>query len=78
MFETENDTAGHSRDNAGPRPTEIPNGGDTFTFTFNALETARLVAMRNRVRRGEVNEYIMDYKRLRFAVWLYERGRISG
>jgi hypothetical protein len=34
--------------------------------------------MRNRVRRGERNEYIMDYKRLRFALWLYERGRISG
>jgi hypothetical protein len=76
MFETENDTAGHSRDNAGPRPTEILNRADTFTF--NALETARLVALRNRVRRGEVNEYIMDYKRLRFALWLYERGRISG
>jgi|SwirhisoilCB1_FD_contig_21_27261946_length_315_multi_3_in_0_out_0_1 hypothetical protein len=72
MFETENDTLGQSRDNAGP--TEILNSSDTFT----ALETARLVAMRNRVRRGERNEYIMDYKRLRFALWLYERGRISG
>jgi len=74
MFETENDTSGHSRDNAGP--TEILNC--SHSFTFNALETARLVAMRNRVLRGEVNEYIMDYKRLRFALWLYERGRISG
>ena len=34
--------------------------------------------MRDRVRRGELNEYIMDYKRLRFALWLYERGAISG
>jgi hypothetical protein len=74
MFETENDTSGPSRDNAGPRPTEILNSSDTFT----ALETARLVAMRNRVQRGELNEHIMDYKRLRFALWLYERGRISG
>jgi hypothetical protein len=72
MFETENDTLGHRRDNAGP--TEILSSSDSFT----ALETARLMAMRDRVLRGELNEYIMDYKRLRFALWLYERGRISG
>jgi hypothetical protein len=74
MFDTENHTAGYSRDNAGSRPTEIRDHSDGF----NALETARLVAMRDRVRRGELNEYIMDYKRLRFALWLYERGGISG
>jgi hypothetical protein len=72
MFETENNVLGQSRDKAGP--TEILNSTDTF----NTLETARLVAMRSRVLRGEMNEYIMDYKRLRFALWLYERGRISG
>ena len=72
MFETENRPTEPGRDTTGP--TEILNNADTFS----ALETARLVAMRNRVLRGEVNEYIMDYKRLRFALWLYERGRISG
>ena len=72
MFETENHPSGASRDTV--RPAEILNNADTFS----ALETARLVAMRNRILRGEVNEYIMDYKRLRFALWLYERGRISG
>ena len=74
MFDTENETTGARRDTTGPHPTEIRNGSDGF----NALETARLVAMRDRVRRGELNEYIMDYKRLRFALWLYERGEISG
>jgi hypothetical protein len=74
MFDTENETAGPRRDTTGPRPTEILNDSDSF----NALETARHVAMRDRVRRGELNEYIMDYKRLRFALWLYERGAISG
>ena len=74
MFDTENETTGARRDITGPRPAEIRNGSDSF----NALETARLVAMRDRVRRGELNEYIMDYKRLRFALWLYERGEISG
>jgi hypothetical protein len=45
---------------------------------FTELETARLVAARERYLSGKMNEWSSDYKRLKFARWLYEQGRISG
>jgi len=45
---------------------------------FTEVETARLVAARERYLSGKMNEWSNDYKRLKFARWLYEQGRISG
>jgi hypothetical protein len=45
---------------------------------FTPQELARLSASRNRYVRGDMNEWTDDYKRLRFARWLYERGIIDG
>ena len=45
---------------------------------FTPAETARLLAARNRSRQGDLNEWTEDYKRLRFARWLYEHGHIAG
>jgi predicted urease superfamily metal-dependent hydrolase len=45
---------------------------------FTPAETARLMAARNRSRHGDLNEWTDDYKRLRFARWLYEHGHIEG
>jgi hypothetical protein len=45
---------------------------------FTPAETARLLAARNRIQQGDLNEWTEDYKRLRFARWLYEHGHIAG
>lgn len=45
---------------------------------FTPQELARLLAARNRHLRGDLNEWTEDYKRLRFARWLYQRGAIDG
>lgn len=45
---------------------------------FTPREAARLLAARTRAQSGELNEWTDDYKRLRFARWLYEQGRIDG
>jgi hypothetical protein len=45
---------------------------------FTPAETARLLAARNRIQHGDLNEWTDDYKRLRFARWLYEHGYIEG
>jgi len=45
---------------------------------FTPQELARMLASRNRYLRGDMNEWTDDYKRLRFARWLYERGVIDG
>jgi hypothetical protein len=37
-----------------------------------------LLAARNRIQHGDLNEWTSDYKRLRFARWLYEHGYIEG
>ena len=44
---------------------------------FNPEETTRLVAARRRAQEGELNEWTEDFKRLRFARWLYEQGRLE-
>ncbi|MGI8586208.1 MAG: hypothetical protein ACR2M0_00770 [Chloroflexia bacterium] len=44
---------------------------------FSPQEVARLAATRERSRQGEMSEWMGDYKRLRFARWLYEQGRLE-
>ncbi len=44
---------------------------------FSAAEVARLQATRSRAQEGVLNEWTGDYKRLRFARWLYEQGRLE-
>jgi hypothetical protein len=44
---------------------------------FNPEETARLIAARRRAQDGSLNEWTEDFKRLRFARWLYEQGRLE-
>ena len=45
---------------------------------FTPAEVTRLVATRSRATEGSLNEWTEDYKRLRFARWLYEQGKIDG
>ena len=45
---------------------------------FTPEELARMLSARNRHLHGDLNEWTDDYKRLRFARWLYERGLIDG
>jgi predicted urease superfamily metal-dependent hydrolase len=45
---------------------------------FTPAETARLLTARNRIQHGDLNEWTDDYKRLRFARWLYEHGHLEG
>jgi hypothetical protein len=44
---------------------------------FTPEETTRLILVRQRLQRGELNEWEINYRRLRFACWLYEQGYIS-
>jgi hypothetical protein len=44
---------------------------------FNPEETTRLIAARRRAQDGSLNEWTEDFKRLRFARWLYEQGRLE-
>jgi hypothetical protein len=46
--------------------------------TFSAEEMTRLRAARDRHEHGELQEWLGDYKRLRFARWLYEHGALTG
>ena len=44
---------------------------------FTEQEIERLSWARYRVERGSLTDWDVDYRRLRFARWLYERGKIS-
>ncbi len=45
---------------------------------FTPQQMARLQLAHNRAAQGELNEWTDDFKRLRFARWLYEHGAIGG
>jgi len=45
---------------------------------FSPREVALLLAARQRVQQGNLNEWTDDFKRLRFARWLYEHGHLEG
>ncbi len=44
---------------------------------FTPAEVARLQTTRDRAQAGTLNEWTGDFKRLRFARWLYEQGRLE-
>ena len=44
---------------------------------FNAREAERLVSMKLRYLRGDFRQPTLEEKRLRFARWLVEHGRLS-
>ncbi len=44
---------------------------------FTPAEVARLQTNRDRAQAGTLNEWTGDFKRLRFARWLYEQGRLE-
>jgi hypothetical protein len=44
---------------------------------FTPQQSAWLRAARERYLRGDLNDWSGDYKRLRFARWLYEQGHLS-
>jgi hypothetical protein len=60
---------------------DVQNDQDTLlelsVAGFNPEETARLIAARSRAQEGSLNEWTDDFKRLRFARWLYEQGRLE-
>ena len=45
---------------------------------FASEEAAKLAATRSRYLRGELNESATEHKRLLFARWLYEHGKLAG
>jgi hypothetical protein len=45
---------------------------------FNTDEMARLHELRERIASGRVGELTGDYRRLLFARWLYQQGKIDG
>jgi hypothetical protein len=75
MFKMDDDGPGYepARSPLPPQPTRIL---DIEMFTPRQI--AGLVAIRDRFVDGRLSEYPGDYKRLRFARWLYEHGHIDG
>ncbi len=69
----ENARRAGSSENANPRR---ENALDLAVFTPQDL--TRMLAARERHEQGALNEWTDDYKRLRFARWLYEHGQIDG
>jgi hypothetical protein len=45
---------------------------------FSTEELARLHDLRERIASGRVGELTGDYRRLLFARWLYQQGKIEG
>ena len=45
---------------------------------FSTEEMARLHDLRERIASGRVGELTGDYRRLLFARWLYQQGKIEG
>jgi hypothetical protein len=45
---------------------------------FNTEEMTRLHDLRERIASGRVGELTGDYRRLLFARWLYQQGKIEG
>ncbi len=46
--------------------------------SFNTEEMTRLHDLRERIASGRVGELTGDYRRLLFARWLYQQGKIDG
>lgn len=44
---------------------------------FTPEQTASLIALRERLRAGRAVEFVLDKRRLTFACWLVEHGRIG-
>lgn len=45
---------------------------------FTSAEIAGLVDMQDRFLQGDLSEWIVSNKQLRFARWLFEHGHIDG
>jgi hypothetical protein len=74
MFGMQDSPAGKANHKVSPAGQDSAVSDQAFT----EVETAKLVAARERYLSGKMNEWSDDYKRLKFARWLYEQGRISG
>jgi hypothetical protein len=57
---------------------EVGQGDSLKLEQFTHRELALLTQARDRFLSGELNECMDDYRRLCFARWLYERGKIEG
>lgn len=49
----------------------------THDDMFTQEQTVNLVALRERLRAGRAVEFVLDKRRLAFARWLVENGRIG-
>jgi hypothetical protein len=61
----------HSKKQGQPEPDAIILAG------LAPQDIARLMEARSRYLAGALNEGTVDYKRLHFARWLYEHGRLT-
>jgi len=68
-----NSSRNHSPDDRNHMASERP----LDATPFSAEERKRLLAARRQFQEGMMHEWVDDYKRLRFARWLYEHGQMS-
>lgn len=62
--------------NADPGADILPAALDQTLFT--AEEASRLQELRERIEQGRMGELTQDYKRLMFARWLVQHGKLEG
>lgn len=55
----------------------VPDFYDLATAGFKEGELKDLLRLRSQYNKGLVNDYTDEYKRLQFARWLYQQGKIA-
>lgn len=55
----------------------VPDFYDLATAGFNEGELKDLLRLRSQYNKGLVNDLTEEYKRLQFARWLYQQGKIN-
>jgi hypothetical protein len=58
-------------------PEDLEDGAQLCSKGFSADQAERMILMRRRIDRGEINEVAVDVNRLAFMRWLVEHGRVS-
>ena len=66
-----------SASNAGWTPTDLEDGAFLCSKGFSVEQAERMVLLRRRMERGEINEVAVDVNHLEFVRWLVQRGKVS-
>jgi len=58
-------------------PDDLEDGALLCSNGFSVEQAERMILMRRRIHRGEINEVAVDVNRLEFMRWLVQHGKVS-